>query len=152
MREGLTLEVEGLVPFTEDRFQSFKIGFMDQAPPHGEIAPHWDDDHGVAVELAPVDQVILWGRNEALAALIPLPAGLESWQTYSLQVDPSGWVTFLVEGSVHCRAHLPAVLSTDSMHVFVGGVSVNADIRHGTVRLYRGVRYPTANPTPPPVG
>ena len=87
------------------------------------------------------------GTEEAMSvgsALVipPMPTHTYEWRLYTLQLAPSGLVTILIDGEVYFRWRLTdPPQAGDSVHVALFGASLDAEILHGPVTVYEGLRY-----------
>ncbi|MBK5097691.1 MAG: PD40 domain-containing protein, partial [Gemmatimonadetes bacterium] len=141
--DGLTVEVWGRVPLTGAQFQTWDLdvsGRTLRQPATGER---------FLEERAGWIQLISEGANRSSTALLmapplhapfPEPDRIDEWRLHILQVHPDGTVEWIIDGKRHAsiRSDQPV---PDSVHVAIGGRTVATDVEHGTLRVWRGLRY-----------
>ena len=139
--DGLTVEVWGSAPFQGVHYQDLTLALVERLrppatmammPPPFVAAVHAHGQTGTLAVYAP-----------PLAFRVPLPADPGAWHLYGLQVSGDGQVAVFVDGSpvLHTELDLES-LAADRIHVALAGNSVGREILHGTVRVFRGARYP----------
>jgi len=140
---GLTVEVWGRMPFTSSPFQRFAVVlFPEEPPPSGD----WLDAVPL-VELT-ADDSTGQGRaeiriaTEGREARIPLPEELSAWHRYALQVHRDGTIDLIVDGLFRWRSvwRLPVQPRT-TVRLGLAGQSLEAEIAHGPVSVFAGLRY-----------
>jgi len=143
--DGLSVEVWGRAPFTRGLFQTWGLDLADdprldpvtgERPPGGRTArvrmmSSTEDPAGVATVIGPASEVS-----------VPVPDDVGEWRLHVLQLHPDGTIEWIVDGRRHAslRSDVPV---PDSVHVAIGGRMVGTTIEHGSVRVWRGLRYVT---------
>ena len=153
LRRGLTVEVDGRVPFTGQLRQIFGFQLVpettsDSALAYGRAGPivalrlTGSPDGGGSGEAA-----VLTGRDKQL---LPIPGHTGAWRTYILQITPEGIVQFLLDGRLYWQSVEPLPRSTlGQARLALGFSSVGTRILHGAVRIYPGPRYLLLSPDNP---
>jgi WD40 repeat protein len=140
---GITVESWGRVPTTEEHFQTWQLDVAGDPmlqPETGERTRQ--DQTGRLTLVSSVSKggpTALLGAHE-LEVPVPEPSRVGEWRLHALQLHPDGTVEWIVDG----RRHAVATSGTpppDSVHVAIGGHSQGTVIEHGTVRVWRGLRY-----------
>ncbi len=140
---GITVESWARIPTTDDHFQAWSLdvaGDPMREPGTGERYPE-----GQPARLMVVSSVTKRGPKAFLGLLdeaipVPEPARVGEWRLHVLQVHPDGTVEWIVDGKRHATAQA-ASPTPDSLQVAIGGQSFRTEIEHGTVRVWRGLRY-----------
>jgi DNA-binding SARP family transcriptional activator len=143
LRDGLGVEVEGRMPFTDKLHQEFGIALYADDHPDSVLAS------GTAPALVEfrVRGPSGTGPGEAWIATaerrvaLPLPPRPERWRTYALQLLPDGSLELLVDGRMFWRAAEPLVQGSGPVRVGLGFQSFEAEILHGGVRVLSPPRY-----------
>jgi DNA-binding SARP family transcriptional activator len=149
LRPGLTVEVEGRVPFTGQLHQVF--GF--------QLVPESTSDSVLAYGRAsPIVGIRLTGPSDGSGGetaivtatgkhLLPMPRGVGSWRSYVLQVTAKGVVQFLIDGRLYWQAADPLPVGhLTTAQLALGFSSVGTRILHGTVRVYSAQKYRLPDP------
>jgi hypothetical protein len=140
---GITVEAWGRVPLTGAHFQTWNLdlsGSTLRNPETGErslqhrvgwirLLSEGGARPSTAYLLGPIDEVP-----------VPEPDRIDDWRLHTLQLHPDGTVEWIIDGLRHAsiRSDQPV---PDSVHVAIGGRTVATDVEHGTLRVWRGLRY-----------
>jgi hypothetical protein len=140
--DGLTLEVWASLPFDGRLFQHLIIGLTDYVPADGawsgpdpliELSVNGPNDSKGLVANVRV------GSVNTYIPFIPTP---EAWHLYTLQLDPDGTVSVVIDGKLHWRS--TPRLEMDGLgplHVVLSGRSKYVDISAGLLRVYYGSKF-----------
>ncbi len=139
---GISVEAWGRAPFSGREFEAWIMAFIRTSPLDDPSAV-WDrknSDAGTAsIGLFGADQAMTVGPTPLQP---PMPAHTDVWRLYTLQIAPSGLVTVLIDGAVYFRWwSTDPPQAGDSVHVALFGRSLDAEILHGPVTVYEGLRY-----------
>ena len=143
-RDGLTLEVWGKAPFTNQHWQDLLFGFEEDTPPVDSLVSAWvrDRHRFPDVNVSAYDGGLGGNYLRPEGTRLPIPHDPAEWHRYALQVAPDGTVSLVLDGVLYWRQRYPGPWDPGlSTHIHLGSASVNTDIRHGLVRLWRGERY-----------
>ncbi|HSG81257.1 MAG TPA: hypothetical protein VLC48_03330, partial [Gemmatimonadota bacterium] len=111
------------------------------------------EDSAEWVTVDPVVELRIQGPNEQVGARaflsfrgvfvpIPFPSTPEEWHLYTLQLEPDGSLSVLIDGRFHWRTDpVLDVAALPSLNVLLGHRSVGAELAHGLLRVYYGARY-----------
>lgn len=136
---GLTIEAWGRAPFTGEHWEAWQLILRidKNNVEHDPFAFRLLD-----LNLNGHDQTALLGGTGIPPFSVPFPASPEDWRLYALQVEPNGTVSVLYDGVLQWREPdlIPAEY-LDELYVGIGGGSYGAEIMHGPVRIYEGLRY-----------
>ena len=140
---GITVEAWGRVPLTGAHFQTWNLdvsGSTQRNPETGERSLQ----HRVGwIRLlseggARPSTAYLHGPIEEVP--VPEPGRIDEWRLHTLQVHPDGTVEWIIDGRRHASIRSDQPLP-DSVQVAIGGRTVATDVEHGTLRVWRGLRY-----------
>ncbi len=139
---GISVEAWGRAPFSGREFETWMMAFSRMSPLDGASAD-WDRENSEAgpasINLIGADQVMMVGPTPLQP---PMPAHTDEWRLYTLQISPAGLVTILIDGEVYFRwRSTDPPQAGDSVHVALFGRSLDAEILHGPVTVYEGLRY-----------
>ena len=140
---GITVEAWGRVPLTGAHFQTWNLdlsGSTLRNPETGErslqhrvgwirLLSEGGARPSTAYLLGPIDEVP-----------VPEPDRIDDWRLHTLQVHPDGTVEWIIDGRRHASIRSDQPLP-DSVHVAIGGRTVATDVEHGTLRVWRGLKY-----------
>lgn len=142
LEDGLGAEAYGRMPFTGQLFQTWAVALFPEAPTD---SIDW-------VATTPALAFVLSGPSADQPAearvftpdwtkRFPFPQSTDEWRHYALQVTPEGFVEVIVDGRLHWRSNrrLP-VESIGPVRVGLGYQSMNTEIAHGPIRVYRPPR------------
>jgi hypothetical protein len=140
--QGLTLEVWGRMPFSNQLYQDFALGLSTHAP---EDSTDWLREpvlqyvvYGLRHERGPGSVVYLGDSRYSL----PPPPEPENWSLYAFQLAGDGTVSVVIDGRLHWRSPAPFPLDgLGPLHVALGYRSYDTEIAHGPLRVYYGSRY-----------
>ena len=147
LERGITVEVWGRMPFDGEHWQAYAIRLLD--PPAARrlwkpSAP-WSVDAFESFEVGlnftgygSVSQL----RRPDLDVALPWPDPPSSWRLYTLQVEPDGTTSVHYDNVLVARVPgFVALEGLDSVLVGIGGNSWNAQVEHGRLRVYEGLRH-----------
>jgi len=141
---GISVDVWGRAPFSGRVFEAWMMAFSRTSPL--DRGPT-DSDRENPV-LGPAFVMLIGTEEEMIlgpvphAPPIPIPTQTGEWRLYTLQLDASGLVTILIDGEVYYRwRSTDPSQAGDSVYVALFGASLNAEILHGPVTVYEGLRY-----------
>jgi len=137
---GLTLEVEGHLPFTGNPFERFTLAVAEESPESTRSGPTTLasftlesalNNRGILRALKEDD--VRWEANVDTVA----------WHRYAIQIEPGGTVTALMDGAVLRRLQPrdATVSFPDRLRVVLGGSSLRVKVKHGRVQVYEGLKY-----------
>lgn len=136
---GLTIEAWGKAPFTGEHWESWQliIRIDQEGVGHDPFAFRLLD-----LNLNGHDQTARLGGTAILGISVPFPATPEDWRLYALQVEPSGAVSVLYDGVLQWRElDLIPTEYLNELYIGIGGAANSAEIMHGPLRVYEGLRY-----------
>ena len=140
---GLTVTTRADLQFHGGLFQDFSLGVVaDPAiDPNGERRDK-DGDLKVNMEaVKPFTEVWLGSRK---SVSLPLPDSLTGWRECGLQIGPGdGVVSILFDNQLFWRSEPGFWTPPENGQVFLDlrGRSVDAEVKHGTVKVYAGEKY-----------
>ena len=141
--DGISVEAWGRVPLTGAHFQTWSLdlsGSTLRDPATGER--QLEDRAGWI-------QLISEGANRSSTAYlmiqplhvpVPEPDRIGEWRLHTLQVHPDCTVEWIIDGRRHASIRTTQPVP-DSVHVAIEGRTVGTDVEHGTLRVWRGIRY-----------
>jgi hypothetical protein len=156
LSHGLTVEYWAAQPLNGQHFRNLQVGLAKR--------PTTDDDGERPDGLASVghgqpDLInIAWYRTNSFyqhaeiligeasyhdgLERLPLPADVDEWHRYVLQLDSTGLLTVMVDGAPEWRGRSGYDFALpDSAHVVLLGRSLDTEVMVGPVTVYRGARY-----------
>ena len=140
--EGITVEVWGRVPFTDQpHWQDWLRGFTRDRPPEGEASQTWHPGRELPYFHLHRTGILVgaWSPTEQGP---PLPDEVDDWHLYALQIDRDGRVSLIVDGRLHWRGYGRASWDRrDPVRLYLDGNTTNTHVRFETVRVYRGERW-----------
>ena len=143
---GVSVESWARVPLTGGHFQTWELELVQRAQRDPDTAELRPGGGTVKIQLiseganaGATSYLITETRNQPL----PEPAGIDEWRLHTLQLHLDGVIEWIIDGRRHAtiRSHRPV---PDSVHVAIGGRTVDTEIAHGTVRVWQGLRYEPA--------
>jgi DNA-binding SARP family transcriptional activator len=147
LANGITVEVWGRMPFDGEHFQAYTVRLLDPA----EARRLWKPEERWIVDVFEASDVGLhfsgYGtvsalRRSDLDVALPWPDPPADWRLYTLQVEPDGTTSVHYDDVLVARVPGFIPVSTrDSVLVAIGGNSWNAQVEHGRLRVYEGLRY-----------
>lgn len=136
---GLTVEVWGRMPFDGRHYQGWTVELVPDIP--DADSTDWRDPVRLLnLALAGSEDRVTLGVIQEAPVYLPPPTDTESWHLYALQVDQRGTVSLVIDKKLYWQSRQPIDTDRD-VHVDLAGRSIGAEIMHGPVRVYRGVKY-----------
>ncbi len=136
---GLTIEVEGHLPFTGNSFEGWVLGVAEESPAWTVAGPRM---LATLSFIGPNHSGVLHG-SDGESVDWPMAFDAESWHRYALQVEPDGTTIALMDGAIIGRG--PAVvgvpLPPERLMVVLAGSSLDVQIKHGRVQVFEGRKY-----------
>lgn len=156
LSDGLTVEYWAAQPLNGQHFRGLQVSLADRPTTGEEGAPL----RGLALEQSgqPTLSNIAWyrtnsfnqeaniligsaGYDEELHTL-PLPADVERWHRYVMQLDSTGLLTLMIDGEPEWRGRSGYDFALpDSAFVVLLGRSLDTEVMLGPLTVYRGLRY-----------
>ena len=143
VENGITVESWARVPTTDEHFQTWLLDVAGDPM----LEPGSGERPGLTQpgRLMLVSSVSKGGPTAFIGARdteipVPEPARIAAWRRHTLQLHPDGMVEWIVDGRRHASAS-SGTPAPDSVHVTISGHSQGTEIEHGTVRVWRGLRY-----------
>jgi hypothetical protein len=112
------------------------IAFSNETPTD-QGADQWRAPYLATVEVGSVGTRISSLRNPG--PRLPNPASIGESTSYMLQLEPDGRASFFIDGRLYSRSQVAP--PPERLHVAIGGASINAEVAHGRVRVFEGLRY-----------
>ncbi|GMR13060.1 MAG: hypothetical protein BMS9Abin29_1259 [Gemmatimonadota bacterium] len=139
---GISVDAWGQAPFSGRVFEAWMMAFS-RTNPLDDGSADWDHENPsqgpASIRLVGAEEE-MWVGPAPHAP--PMPTETGEWRLYTLQLDASGLVTVLIDGEVYFRwRSTDPPQPGDSVYVALFGSSLNAEILHGPVTVYEGLRY-----------
>lgn len=145
LRDGLTVEVWGQLPFSGKAYEDFTIDLLHTPPPGDSL----DWRGGLAESLVLRFQIsgrLVQARvaRPGLTEHVPFPETPSAWHRYAIQVESDRRVSYIFDGQLRWRSPEPIPTlqgQNRHVHVGIGGAAYYNEVRHGPLRVYTGPRF-----------
>lgn len=138
--DGLTIEVWGRMLFTGNYWEDFNVEVYADQPPRDSM--DWKDQAEPALRFQVEGHEREARLYDPVFTLMGFPEEADTWRLYTLQIDPDGTVSVLIDRQLHWRTSWRIDVDQFSqVYLGLGGLMFDTEIMHGTMRVYLGSKY-----------